>query len=777
MTSQVAVNLRQMSAEEFVRRLHAAMEEEDSRFVFFLGAGCSISSGIPDAGTLVRSRWLPRLMQVQTGREDNLLEWARGTFPAFTPETASQFYGQIIDTLFLNAHSRQQEIERLTAGKDPSFGYAVLAQLMAHERFGQRANVVLTTNFDDMVADALYVYTNKKPLVISHDSLVGFIRVTGTKPLVLKLHGDARLSPRNTTLETRELDEPVRHALSNLLAETGLIFVGYGGNDTGITSILVHLAEATLPAGVFWVSDTVPGNELGSWLASRNAIWVRHRDFDQLMLFFYGEFGLGHPDKNRFDTIWKTYFETYSKVQAEIQKAPAGADRQVLVRAAEKAATDFGDWWSVELEAQPLKTTDPDRADAIYRSGLEQFPNSPELLGNYALFLDDVRKEADHAEEYYRRAVKAAPSDAPNLGNYAVFLENVRKDPDRAEEYYKRAVEADPTHALNLGNYAVFLENLRKDPDRAEEYYRRAVEADPTNALNLGNYALFLQNVREDPDRAEEYYRRAVEADPTHALNLGNYAVFLENVRKDPHRAEEYYRRAVDADPNDALYLGNYALFLQNVREDPDRAEEYYKRAVDADPTNALNLGNYALFLQNVREDLDRAEEYYKRAVEADPTNALNLGNYAVFLNDVRDDPDRTEDYYRRAVEAAPNDALHLANLGGFLLSTGRKEGMEYVRKAHSLAEASSPQIIECSFYFYAHVSDPGERTEALAECKRLVTSGVRSPDWNLDRNVERAIADKHPEPELLKVLAKVIADQADAAGLDELEVWRNVKA
>jgi hypothetical protein len=52
--------VRSISVEEFVRRLRAE-SNADKRFALFLGAGCSVSSGIPAAGALVRDRWIPRL--------------------------------------------------------------------------------------------------------------------------------------------------------------------------------------------------------------------------------------------------------------------------------------------------------------------------------------------------------------------------------------------------------------------------------------------------------------------------------------------------------------------------------------------------------------------------------------------------------------------------------------------------------------------------------------------------------------------------------------------
>ena len=238
----------------------------------------------------------------------------------------------------------------------------------------------------------------------------------------------------------------------------------------------------------------------------------------------------------------------------------------------------------------------------------------------------------DEAELNYKKAIEIDSKNAIVLGSYALFLHEIRKDNDRADEYYRRAIEADTKNAINLGNYALFLQNVRKENDRADEYYRRAIEADTKNAINLDNYALFLQYFRKENDRADEYYRRAIEADTKNANALGNYARFLQNVRKDNDRADEYYRRAIEADTKNANALGNYARFLQNVRKDNDRADEYYRRAIEADTKNANALGNYALFLQNVLKDNDRADEYYRRSFEADAKDANNLGNYAKLL-------------------------------------------------------------------------------------------------------------------------------------------------
>ena len=516
-----------MKTEEFIRRLKNLIKDhEDSKFIFFLGAGCSISSGIPGAAKLVKS-WIPRLKKVKTGSEDNFESWIKGIYPEYNEENASLFYGKIIEDLFLTSEERQREIERLTEGKDPGFGYAVLAQLMTHKECGRHCNVVLTVNFDDLIADALYLYTQKKPLVISHESLAGFVRITRTRPLVIKLHGDARLEPKNTELETKELAESVRRVLKNLLCETGLIFLGYGGHDQSISEILDELPSDALPWGIYWIGSKIPKGETGVWLKRRDAVWVNHNDFDELMLLMLNEFDLSHPKKDRFDRLMNTYFETFRNLRSRIEARLEKEEIKLLRDAMEKAIEEFGSWWGVVLEAEKYEKKDPEKADIIYQEGLKEFPNDADLFGSYARFLHFNRKDYEKAEEYYKRALEIEPEDATNLCNYASFLREIRKNHDRAEEYYKRALEIEPEDATNLGNYASFLHEVRKNHDRAEEYYKRALEIEPEDATNLGNYALFLEKIRKDYDKAEEYYKRALEIEPKDVHNLGNYAGFL----------------------------------------------------------------------------------------------------------------------------------------------------------------------------------------------------------------------------------------------------------
>ncbi len=700
--------LSKMEPEEFVRRLRAQAGEPDRRYAFFVGAGCSVSSGVPAAGALVQERWLPRLKSWRAPHDLRPLdEWAKAEFPDYDPGAPALAYGPVMEAVFMSADDRQREVEALCESRFPNFGYAVLAELVAYPNGA--FNVVLTTNFDDLMPDAQYLFTDARPLVIHHESLAGYIRVTRTRPMLVKVHGDHRLSPQNTGTETEHLKEAIDRPVRLLLHDRGLVFIGYGGNDRGIVEMLEKLEPDALPHNVYWVSGSEPQGVIRPWLDARGAVWIQKHDFDELMVLFKEIFELPNPDRGRFESVFDRYAESYAAISSRIGGLP---DEQpgvkALKRAANKIRRSFSGWWAVELEAYELSDSDPDAADAVYRRGIAELGEVAPLLGNYALFLTSVRKDEDAAEAMFKRALEADPNHANNLGNYALFLQNVRKNYGGAEALFMRVLETDPSQANQLGNYALFLQNVRKNYDGAEALFTRVLETDPNHAINLGNYALFRHTIRKDYDGAEAMFRRALEADPNHANNLDNYAIFLTGVRKDHDGAEALYRRALEADPNDATALGNYALFLTDVRKDHDGAEAMYRRALEAEPNLADNLGNFArLLLANGRREEGLA--------------ALAKAEAAV---------------------------------------------------SESTAGVEDPLRLEVLYYRFAH-GTAAQRQSALHRLKELLVSGARSEGWDFSRNAERAIADGHDDGEWLAVLGGVISGEKPIEALEGWPRWQ----
>ena len=753
-----------MSPEGFVHKFEDIHRRNPDRsFAFVLGAGASVSSSIPAAGALAR-RWLKQLYveSREYGTGLGFEQWTRenrGCIDHFDPEDPAGAYPYIYARLFArHPEEGYAELEDVISKGVPRYGYSVLSHILASTRH----KVVITTNFDNLVADSLAAFDGVTPIVCGHDALAGFAKPNPRRPLVLKVHHDLFLAPKSSPEELRELGERFQDAVVRLFHHYTPIVIGYGGNDVSFMSVLARLDERSVKSGIYWCyreSDGTPHREILDVVARQAGRVVPIPDFDELMAMLAAVVDYVSPVDRLVQTaterardLARDTEELQRKLQRRVEersqadRSPAKEDSHAGSKAGlaslKRTRTDQGQpktWW--EWSSLANAQEDPAETQRIYRQGIAALPDSPQLLGNYAVFLNNVLKDTDAAEETYRRTIAADPNYAHALGNFAVFLGSRRKDYDRAEEYYQRAIAADPTHANNLGNYANFLTDRRKDFDRAEEYYQRAIDADPTHANSLGNYALFLADQRKDYARAEEYYQRAIDADPTHAANLGNYALFLADQRKDYDRAEEYYQRAIDADPTNAASLGNYARFLRYQRNDHERAEELYRRAIAAKSPRGSTISSYALFLEEVRHDFDRAGEVHQQAVAASPADPGVQGNYVRFL------------ICRRGANAA----------------------LPRLKAALKALDSWPPDAASVEVLFYAiAIGDGAQRASALRRLKSLlVRDGVRSPNWDLECVVDATTKRRNPEHEWLKPLAKVIGDEAPPDSLDGWARWR----
>lgn len=302
--------MRTISPSEFVRRLKHGVVSHDSKIVWFLGAGCSVSSGVEDAKALTQ-RWLRELKYLETGDEDELEEWAESRFPTYDRNDPAAAYIQVHEALFYTDQDQQREQEALAADGQPGFGYATLAQLLTHERWGDRCNTVITTNFDDLAADALYFYSQRKPQVLTHESFDRHVQVSDARPTIVKLYGDAHLSSEYLDGNRRLLRTDVKNRLRALATECTLVFVGYGGRDDCILDLFEDMPLGAPSGGVFWVNDKAPGKSMAGWLDDRRAIWAQSDSFDDLMYLLRREFDLGHPRIDRFDQILQKYDEQY----------------------------------------------------------------------------------------------------------------------------------------------------------------------------------------------------------------------------------------------------------------------------------------------------------------------------------------------------------------------------------------------------------------------------------------------------------------------------------
>ena len=178
-------------------------------FSLLLGSGASSTSRVRTAQAMVEE-WR-RLIFNRSGSTDKYSKWLADQIWFKHEDEYSMLFEEIYD----QPSQRRVYVEECVKGAHPSWGYVYLTSLLTNHFF----DVVFTTNFDDLINEACYLYSDGlRPIVAAHDSAIQGIRVTSGRPKIIKLHGDflydnikntlAELeTPRN---QYQEKTEPVR---------------------------------------------------------------------------------------------------------------------------------------------------------------------------------------------------------------------------------------------------------------------------------------------------------------------------------------------------------------------------------------------------------------------------------------------------------------------------------------------------------------------------------------------------------------------------------------
>lgn len=635
-------------------RIHGSMK--DRQFAFILGAGASFTSGIP-TGLHLAQRWLKDLHLRECADNRSLEEWiASCGVDNLTWETAAENYPIIFERRFDgDREAGYAELEAAMEGKAPSLGYSLLAEIIQHTRH----KVVVTTNFDNLVADALAMHAHQSPLVVAHESLAGFVRPQLRRPLVAKIHRDLYLHPINDAAGVSTMEQGWKIALKKLFQYFTPVVVGYGGNDGSLMNMLMGLELGDIAGRMIWCyrDGSPPPEKALNVLAKHRGVIVKIPGFDQFMLQLAAKLVSGFDVAaiaERTAQLGQERAVRYREQASKLSEsfAHGSPDQQRSGAILTQSVRQGRSWWSWEIQAR--EELDPEKRNLIYLEGIEIFPRSVELIRNYARFLTKERGDHDSAELMLKRALELDPQDVVTLVNHADFLTKIRRAFDSAEEVYTKILDLDPSNEDGIEDYASFLAEERQDLKAAAEVYRKALEIDPRNAAIVGSYAKFLEGTLEEIDSAERMYKQSLDLDPSSAYITGAYANFLAEHRDDPDVTDSLFRKALDLDPGDAWNTCTYARFLQTHLQNNESAELLFKKALNLEPKSGWIAANYAEFLAYIKEDFDLAEIYYKSAIEKNGKSVWILGIYAGFLENIRENYAMAEEVYKKAVELSP---------------------------------------------------------------------------------------------------------------------------
>ena len=201
--------------------------------------------------------------------------------------------------------------------------------------------------------------------------------------MIVKLHHDYLLSPKNTEQDTNTLPPEFKKNLTPVLEGVHLIVIGYGGYDTGIMD---YLRETTSRKPIYWCcrDKSRLSAETKKLLTEQDFI-VEIKGFDRFMLMLNAK--LKHDpiidlDNVEESVLVKNAVKQAKKYQEKLKEL--GKKQDIEDDELEALKVQLPTWWDYELQVK--KETDPNKQNKIYQEGLEAHPKSFELFGNYALF-------------------------------------------------------------------------------------------------------------------------------------------------------------------------------------------------------------------------------------------------------------------------------------------------------------------------------------------------------------------------------------------------------
>lgn len=282
---------------DFDAFIRSFVQNRDTSFAFLLGAGASITSGIPSANDCIwdwkkqifcsSQKSVPTFIDPKSDTCKNIIQkWldSQGKFPPLGDSNEYSFYAekalQIED-------DRVKYFEHLAQGKQPYIGYKFLCLL---NKYGI-VKSIWTTNFDGLVERAAH-NAFITPICINLDCADRIYRTESSNELLcISLHGDYKYSSlKNTSKELDSQHPTFVAALKRYFNDKNLIVIGYSGRDKSLMSALTEAFSEKGSGRIYWCGY---GNEISSDVstllktarnANREAFYIDTDGFDKTML-------------------------------------------------------------------------------------------------------------------------------------------------------------------------------------------------------------------------------------------------------------------------------------------------------------------------------------------------------------------------------------------------------------------------------------------------------------------------------------------------------------
>ena len=700
------------------------------KFCFVLGAGASINSGIKSGQQLV-DLWDAELQK----RNPQALQAWKAKF-GITSENKYSFYSQYYEYRF-RSHPGDgyNYLEKMMEHAKPSAGYVMLAYLLTHTPH----NVVITTNFDHLIENAISYYMDAIPLVIGHEALTHYISNPILRPAIIKIHRDLLLDPKSKTSELLKLHENWEHVLDVVFSNYHPIFIGYAGNDKSLMDFLMQNSHKfqngdwCFPYWLLYEADKLEGRVL-EFLLAANGYCIRHNGFDEVLYLMGFAFGYKVPTEEQFIADAKKRFRDLSnsinafsqkfsptktldspsslhdpdkptgEVSSTLQEAVHGVTDgnastkqfwRALQLAQNKQLEEASQILSELIQAEPENANYHDTLSTVFhlmkryedawkeaQIAVHLEPDNPQYHHSLGATLHELNR-FDGALAEAQKAVELEPDNPRYHNNLGMTLHGLKRF-DEALAEKKKAVELEPDNPRFRNSLGVTLHEMKRF-DEALAEKKIAIELEPDNPRYQDSLSTTLHELKRF-DEALAEAQKAVELEPDNPRYHDGLSSTLHELKRFDEALPEA-QKAVELEPDNPRYHNNLGMILHGLKRF-DEALTEKKKAVELEPDNPRYHDSLSTTLHEL-ERFDEALAEAQKAVELEPDNPRFHNSLGVTLHEMKRFDEALAEK-KKAVELEPDNPRYHDSLGATLYALKRfDDALAEVKKAIELDPAN----------------------------------------------------------------------------------------
>ncbi len=509
-----------------------------SHCTLLIGAGCSVTAGIPAAGEMV--------------------EHIRKEFPNKCGSVDPPTYPHVMAQLAPD--ERRDVIAYFVDKAKINWAHVCIAQLM----IGGYVDRILTTNFDPLVVRACALL-GCYPAVYDFGVSQVFDPERVSEKAVFYLHGQrSSFIQLNTEDECQQYGENLKPLFDDAGRGRVWIVVGYSGENDPVFEQLVRVTRFN--RGLYWVGykEDGPREHVREKLLGEDkyAYFVRGHDADSFFIKLTQELDEFPPE------FISKPFSHLDKCMKMLTPFPLdGKEKKTDVTATP------GEWIAEAIEKYENHKDDLVEAERLYMAGKYSevtdipLPNDASaklmdrvswahLRQGLSLFNEAETKSGEEAGalyeqacEKYAEALKIKPDiyDALSLWGFALGNLGKTKTGGEADALYTQAYEKcaealkikpDMHQALTNWSFALILQGNTKEGTEAQELYSEAREkllAAESIVTGSGAFNLACISALQDhPDECREWLQKGLEADELPSLAHLEIETDLDSVRDLP---------------------------------------------------------------------------------------------------------------------------------------------------------------------------------------------------------------------------------------------------